>query len=45
MTQKIENLNSPLFSTYIIAGYDVMERQVPETTPRRYIGGGEHLSV
>ena len=39
MAQKIENLNSPLFSTYILAGYDVMERPVPETTPRTYIGG------
>ena len=39
MAQKIENLNSPLFSTYILAGCDVMERPVPETTPRKYIGG------
>jgi hypothetical protein len=39
MPKKIENLHSPFFSTYILAGYDVMERPVPETSPTKYLSG------
>lgn len=39
MVQDIEDLHSPLFSTYLVAGYEAIERPVPETTPKRYLSG------
>ena len=39
MAKEIENLDSPFFSTYLLAGCEAMARPVPETTPKKYISG------
>ncbi|MDR2199468.1 MAG: hypothetical protein LBR53_08455 [Deltaproteobacteria bacterium] len=43
--KKKEDINSPFFSTYILAGFPYIHRPVPETSPTRYLGGHLALNV